>query len=122
MLILVVFVFGYGVTSQALLYPGRQFYLKVWVDILYNPYWQVYGELLDLDAIHGMTARGSLLSLSSQLAVGFSTITQLISSDGRIRKQALNILNQKVKIVTVNISNKILDKFHETIFELNKFN
>ncbi|XP_043211040.1 transient receptor potential cation channel subfamily M member 5-like isoform X1 [Amphibalanus amphitrite] len=45
MLLLVVFILGYGVAAQALLYPVRPFYLYVFKDIFMVPYWQMYGEL-----------------------------------------------------------------------------
>ena len=41
-----VFIFGYGVATQALLYPVRPFYLNVFKDVIVQPYWQMYGELM----------------------------------------------------------------------------
>ena len=45
MLLLVVFILGYGVAMQALLYPVRPFYPNVFKDVFMLPYWQMYGEL-----------------------------------------------------------------------------
>ena len=45
MLVMVVFLISYGVVSQALLYPNRKPYALIFKDVLYMPYWQIYGEL-----------------------------------------------------------------------------
>ena len=46
LLILVVFLFAYGVSSQSLMYPVRQNPSHLIIrDIIYYPYWQIYGEL-----------------------------------------------------------------------------
>ncbi|XP_064616480.1 transient receptor potential cation channel subfamily M member 6-like isoform X2 [Liolophura sinensis] len=44
-LITLVFLFAYGVPSQALMYEKRRPYWGVLYDIVYVPYWQIYGEL-----------------------------------------------------------------------------
>ncbi len=44
-MILVVFLLAYGISSQALMYPQRDFYPLIFRDIFYYPYWQIYGEL-----------------------------------------------------------------------------
>ena len=56
MLLLVVFILGYGVAAQALLYPVRPFYLYVFKDVFMLPYWQMYGEL-QLETTEGETCR-----------------------------------------------------------------
>ncbi|CAH1785123.1 unnamed protein product [Owenia fusiformis] len=53
LVILCVFLFAYGVSSQALLYPARDFYIKIFKDVLYYPYWQIYGEIF-LEEISGV--------------------------------------------------------------------
>jgi transient receptor potential cation channel subfamily M protein 2 len=50
MVLLVVFIVGYGVASQALIDPYRQFdSAQIWPfianNILFLPYWQMFGEL-----------------------------------------------------------------------------
>ncbi|CAG5125692.1 unnamed protein product [Candidula unifasciata] len=44
-MVLVVFLLAYGVASQALLYKHRDTSWQILKDILYFPYWQLYGEL-----------------------------------------------------------------------------
>ena len=53
MLILVVFMLAYAIGTQALLYPRREFYWGIFTDILYHPYWQMYGELNLDDTVGG---------------------------------------------------------------------
>uniref|UniRef100_A0A1I8FK99 Ion_trans domain-containing protein n=1 Tax=Macrostomum lignano TaxID=282301 RepID=A0A1I8FK99_9PLAT len=43
--ILVVFLLAYGVAAQALLYPNSPLSWKLIKDVVYLPYWQMYGEL-----------------------------------------------------------------------------
>ncbi|PAA88976.1 hypothetical protein BOX15_Mlig008865g1, partial [Macrostomum lignano] len=43
--ILLIPLLTYGVAAQALLYPNRQFLAEVFKDIVYYPYWQMYGQL-----------------------------------------------------------------------------
>ena len=54
MLLLIIFILGYGTASQALLNPVREFHIEDLPDmiknIVYLPYWQMYGEL-SLDSI-----------------------------------------------------------------------
>lgn len=50
--ILAVFVIGYGVAKQAVLFPNSGLYDAV-VGVLNRPYWQMYGELF-IDDILGM--------------------------------------------------------------------
>uniref|UniRef100_A0A1I8F3N8 TRPM1 n=1 Tax=Macrostomum lignano TaxID=282301 RepID=A0A1I8F3N8_9PLAT len=45
MSILIVALVTYGVAAQALLYPTRDFTTSIFVDIVYYPYWQIYGEI-----------------------------------------------------------------------------
>ena len=45
MCILSVFMVGYGIASQALLYPNQEFSFAAIKSILYMPYFQIYGEL-----------------------------------------------------------------------------
>uniref|UniRef100_A0A1I8IF01 LSDAT_euk domain-containing protein n=1 Tax=Macrostomum lignano TaxID=282301 RepID=A0A1I8IF01_9PLAT len=45
MSILIVALLTYGVAAQALLYPTRDFTTSIFVDIVYYPYWQIYGEI-----------------------------------------------------------------------------
>ena len=51
--IMLVFLLGYGVAIQAILYPIREPYWMIFRDIVYYPYWQIYGELF-LEEIAGM--------------------------------------------------------------------
>ena len=47
--LLIVFILGYGIASQALIDPYRPFSFDNVISFLYNtvmlPYWQMYGEL-----------------------------------------------------------------------------
>jgi transient receptor potential cation channel subfamily M protein 2 len=52
MMILLVFLLAYGVSSLSLMYPVRDFYSQVFKDITYFPYWQIYGELF-LEELEG---------------------------------------------------------------------
>ena len=49
MLLLIVFILAYGVSSQAIIDPYREFSLENFGPLLFNiiflPYWQMYGEL-----------------------------------------------------------------------------
>ncbi|XP_072021681.1 transient receptor potential cation channel subfamily M member 5-like [Amphiura filiformis] len=49
--ILVIVLIGYGVAAQAVLYPQVTDPLTVFIEILYRPYFQIYGELF-LEDIH----------------------------------------------------------------------
>ena len=53
MLILAVFVFGYGVAAQALRYPNAELSWNILRNVVYMPYWHIYGELF-LDEMQGM--------------------------------------------------------------------
>ena len=43
--IFVIFLVGYGVATQALLYPDQSFSWRAVKNIFYMPYFQIYGEL-----------------------------------------------------------------------------
>ena len=43
--ILLVFIFSYGVVAQALRFPQANASWSLLVDVVYMPYWQMYGEL-----------------------------------------------------------------------------
>ena len=45
MCLLLVYVYSYGVFRQALFFSNKEPYWGVINDILYKPYWHVYGEL-----------------------------------------------------------------------------
>lgn len=44
-LIFAVFVFGFGVIYQATMYPNSTLGFQLFKEIIYMPYWQLYGEL-----------------------------------------------------------------------------
>ncbi|KAI0238392.1 Transient receptor potential cation channel subfamily M member-like 2 [Lamellibrachia satsuma] len=52
LLVLALFIVSYGVPSRALLFPRSEFSLALLRDIVYMPYWQMYGEL-QLEDIEG---------------------------------------------------------------------
>lgn len=52
LLILLVSMLGFGVTYQANLYPNAPLQWSILKDVLYHPYWQMYGELF-LENIEG---------------------------------------------------------------------
>lgn len=52
-MILAVFVLSFGVTYQANLFPNSEASWKLLKDIVYIPYWQMYGELF-LENIEGL--------------------------------------------------------------------
>ena len=43
--IMLVFLLGYGVAIQAIRHPTREPYWMIFRDIVYYPYWQIYGEI-----------------------------------------------------------------------------
>ena len=54
-MILLVFLLAYGVTTLALQYPRRRSSMsdmRIFRDIFYFPYWQIYGELF-LEELEG---------------------------------------------------------------------
>ncbi|XP_063417264.1 transient receptor potential cation channel subfamily M member 5-like [Mytilus trossulus] len=51
-LIFAVFLFGFGVIYQATMFPNSQPGFKLFKEIIYMPYWQLYGELF-LDNLEG---------------------------------------------------------------------
>lgn len=44
-MILLVFLLAYGISTNALMYRSRSLQGLVFRDIVYYPYWQIYGEL-----------------------------------------------------------------------------
>ena len=56
MLLLVVFILGYGVATQALLHPVRPFSMAIFMDAFMVPYWEIYGEI-QMEATAGERAR-----------------------------------------------------------------
>ncbi len=55
LVILAVFVFAYGVSAQALLYPNTPPNWNILKNVVYQPYFQMYGELF-LETLEGTTA------------------------------------------------------------------
>ncbi|XP_077979889.1 transient receptor potential cation channel subfamily M member-like 2 [Glandiceps talaboti] len=51
--ILVIFMLGFGIATEAILYPNMKPRFEILVKSLYRPYWQLYGELF-LDEIEGL--------------------------------------------------------------------
>ena len=56
MLLLIIFILGYGTASQALLNPATEFNIaevpEMFSNIIYLPYWQMYGELSLESIVH----------------------------------------------------------------------
>ena len=52
LLILLVFIFSYGISSQALIYHGEASFNFNLTNIFFIPYWQMYGELM-LEELQG---------------------------------------------------------------------
>ncbi|XP_064607537.1 transient receptor potential cation channel subfamily M member-like 2 isoform X2 [Liolophura sinensis] len=52
MLIMLVFIIGYGITSQSILYPNAELHPMLIVDVLKKAYWQIFAELF-LEEIEG---------------------------------------------------------------------
>jgi len=50
--ILLVFMLAYGIATQALRYPNAEPSWKLFKDVVYKPYWQMYGELF-LEEVEG---------------------------------------------------------------------
>lgn len=50
--ILIVFILAYGVASQALRFPNSEPDWILLKDVVYMPYWQMYGELF-LEELEG---------------------------------------------------------------------
>ncbi|XP_070579638.1 transient receptor potential cation channel subfamily M member-like 2 [Ptychodera flava] len=51
--ILIVFIAGFGIANEAILYPNMEPHFHLMVRSLYKPYWQLYGELF-LEEIEGL--------------------------------------------------------------------
>jgi transient receptor potential cation channel subfamily M protein 2 len=45
LLILIVFILAFGVASHSLRFPNAQLSWTILKDVVYMPYWQMYGEL-----------------------------------------------------------------------------
>ena len=56
MLVLAVFIVGFGVAFQAILYPYQSPSWSTLVDILYRPFWQMFGEPFLDDLSQGMVS------------------------------------------------------------------
>ena len=54
LLILMVFIISFGVAFQAILHPNQQPSWATVVDIVWRPYWQMFGELFLEDSTGGM--------------------------------------------------------------------
>ncbi len=52
LVILIVIIFAYGVASQALRFPNDTAEWALLKDVVYLPYWQMYGELM-LEEVEG---------------------------------------------------------------------
>ena len=55
--ILLVFIAAYGIASQALRFPNAEPSWSLLKDVVYKPYWQMYGELF-LQEIEGTIETG----------------------------------------------------------------
>ena len=55
-LILLIVILGYGVITQAVLHPEAELEWRLVWNVLYKPYWQMYGELFLEDFQHGSYA------------------------------------------------------------------
>lgn len=47
LLVVVVFLLAYSVSSQSLLYPHREFYKGIFWDLFNHGIWELFGELQD---------------------------------------------------------------------------
>ncbi|KAI0223104.1 Transient receptor potential cation channel subfamily M member-like 2 [Lamellibrachia satsuma] len=63
LLILALFIVSYGVPFRALLFPKSEFSWALLRDIVYLPYWQMYGEL-QLEDIEDVNSRGGLVTFA----------------------------------------------------------
>ena len=54
MLVLSIILVSFGVAFQAILNPNQPVSVEVLVDVLWRPYWQMFGELFIDDATTGM--------------------------------------------------------------------
>ena len=79
--ILVIFILSYGVASQALLYPNSEPSWSLLNDIIYKPYWQMYGELF-LEELEGTNVLSLFLYriflIVVQLPDGLSILLRLL--------------------------------------------
>ena len=64
--ILFVFILAYGVVAQALRFPNSNATYKLFIDVIYLPYWQIYGELF-LDELEGMACSSYFFNKTSLL-------------------------------------------------------
>ena len=51
--IMIVFVLGYGIACQSIMFPIREAQWSILKDIFYYPYWQIYGEVF-LEEMEGL--------------------------------------------------------------------
>ena len=56
MMILLIVLLAYGVSTQALMFPGREYFHGIFFDVVYYPYWQIYGELY-LEELEGKRSK-----------------------------------------------------------------
>ena len=56
LLIIAVFIISFGIAFQGMLDPNRPLTMNLIVDIIWRPYWQMYGELFLEDAAKGMSS------------------------------------------------------------------
>lgn len=77
-IILFVFILGYGVASQAILYPNNPLRWELIRDVLHMSYWQMYGELF-LEDIEGESVHHIAELQSSLESVGSNECTNDIA-------------------------------------------
>jgi len=69
-LIMMVFIVSYGVASHALRYPHEEASWATLKDIIYLPYWSLYGEL-NLDLVEGESRRMISLCINTVVCPQF---------------------------------------------------
>jgi hypothetical protein len=57
--VLVVFMLAYAIVAQSLQYPNRDFYWGIFGDILYYPWWQLFGEMELEKSLEGQSTQGA---------------------------------------------------------------
>jgi hypothetical protein len=76
--LLAVFVFAFGITTQATLYPGNKFDLELFKNLISKAYWPIYGEMKILDEINDKEACTRYGTCPEPSGVAFSYILLMI--------------------------------------------
>jgi hypothetical protein len=81
--ILIVFMLAYATFAQSMQYPNRDFYWGIFGDILYYPWWQLYGEMELEKSIEGAHCFDSHPRCLQAKSTAVTTARRSITKRGR---------------------------------------